>query len=181
MLCTHENLNRFALWCSKFLCRSHSMNHHRAGTCNITAVHSNATRVAKRHSSGRKQSESISTGRCAVRTEECRCRQLSVAGPLVLQRKREKVWAKLESLFISTWQKGISLLSLTLTHFHYTKHTGTDTDKWCNVKQSRGIKAARKKNKVMTLPGTLLTLWWTLISKNLIMDCKHFAMYCFRQ
>lgn len=100
-MCTHENLNRFALWSSKFLCSSHSMNHHRAGTSNITAVHSNATRGSKRRSSWRKQSESISTeGVRWERTEECRCRQSSIAGPLVLQGKRENVWAKLESLFI---------------------------------------------------------------------------------
>ncbi len=91
------------------------------------------------HLGGNKVSQSQREGVRWERTEECRCRQSSIAGPLkAKERKLEPNWSLCS---YSTWQKGISLLSLTLTHFHYTKHTGTDTDKWCNVKQSRWIKA----------------------------------------
>lgn len=70
MLFTQEYLNSvYALWWSKFLHSSDSMNHYRVGTCNIAAVHSNATIGSKRHSSLRKQSEPISTGRYAARED----------------------------------------------------------------------------------------------------------------
>lgn len=61
------------------------------------------------------------------------------------RQKRESLGQSGVFVHIPRGRRGFPCSPSLLTHIHYTKYTGTD--KWCNVKQSRGIKAAKNKKR----------------------------------
>lgn len=142
-------ISEHALWWSKSLHSSYSMNHHRVGTCNITAVHSNATSGSNRHSS-------LGTGRNAVREDGVWLSAVERGGTTCAARqKRESLGQSGVFVHIPRGRRGLPCSpSLWRTFTTLNTQEQINDAMSSNPEGSRlHAKKKKKKGQVMTLPA----------------------------